>query len=196
MAQFKCESCGYEKQVDESMVDRIAKCKKCGSMGRVRSTAPPPPQEREQTVPELGEFRMGSVVDSIRERRQKNQTYASFFAIFFDIQFKHYITPVIVKITWVACLIQAAIIAIQEILKPWLRESSSSLRSFAQPSDFEGILWLAVKIIAYILALLWIRVILETAILFFHMAQSLKKIETNTNDSKDKRSSWKHPESS
>lgn len=197
MAEFKCESCGYEKQVDESMVDRIAKCKKCGSMGRVRSTTPPPPQEREQTAPELGGFRIGPVVDSIRERRLKNQTYGNFFATFFDIHFRHFITPVIIKISWVWCLINFVLVALAEILEPWTSKYDSFDSGFGSAiSGTPSFIWLIIRILIYILALLWVRVLLECVIVFFQMAQSLRKIESNGNDSKERRSSWKHPESS
>lgn len=54
MAIFKCDSCGYERDVPDKLVGKKAKCPDCGHGVSIVETLPPEPEEAETSEPEEG----------------------------------------------------------------------------------------------------------------------------------------------
>jgi hypothetical protein len=121
----------------------------------------------------------------------------------FDIHFERYVTPIIVRITWMTALVLAGLWLIVLLVLgvyTWTPDSAkkpsedprvAALRNRVQPrTESELSKWLEPRkaativlihaAIAAVLALLWLRVVLESVIVLFHMAKSLASIDRKT----------------
>jgi hypothetical protein len=137
---------------------------------------------------------------SVRERP------ATLFDLF-DLSFNRYVTPLIVKITWVLALVLSGvwlalvILAFGMSMLPELPDAPSSAprfrpqphREFTTPFDsaFENarsqtflqilrVVAFLTQIVAVSLFLLWMRVALESVIVIFNIAASLRSIDKKT----------------
>jgi hypothetical protein len=134
--------------------------------------------------------------------RQKRFKPATSWLDIFDWRFEKYLTPWIVRITWLVCLAVASIWLASILfftLRSWLPERDSSepprqvlrppSQTFEERSSFPP-MWLTSRVASTIagftgacfvvIVVLWIRVLLETAIVLFNIATTLTSIDEKT----------------
>ncbi len=168
-----------------------------------------PAMERESTSDRsTGQRASSRSRPSSRRRSPRLSTPSTSLLDLFDFKFEKYLTPWIIRITWGLVLGCAAmwIMAIGlGIVATWMPESTQARErpearerpnatrlEFIAPNA-EAPIWLRKRLIttvagitgciAVIIAVLWIRVSLETVIVVFNMAKSLASIDETLGDS-------------
>jgi hypothetical protein len=210
MSTFNCPYCSQQIHNDGSLAGRVITCPRCRSPIHVpqgHGPPPPPPFPSEQRSEEERAF---SVIAASARRafragiRRRFRPATSWFDLF-DWKFEKYLTPWVVRATWIAYVIQAflAVLVIAIFtLWAWLPEPKSAARSPRTTTNYEDRPtsrstssyqmpdWLTARILstavalaaicAILIGLLWIRVLLETAIVLFNIAITLNSIDEKT----------------
>lgn len=181
---FNCPHCRGAMQDDGTLAGQSLICPHCG--GRFDIPGPPQPSvtSRLASVPAYS--------DAVA-RRFKEST--SILDVFLDFRFEKYLTPLIVRATWVISIVLTiAFMALMFIgmllsrlpapggelqpqaqrhqIAPWASQAISHLGE-----SVSEIITLATMFVMSILFLLWLRVSLEAVIVIFNMAESLRSID-------------------
>jgi len=200
---LRCPNCQAQFQIVPEYFGRQVKCGSCGKRFQVPPPAPPlrepPLSARQPTESEILSDDLSKIVtisDGSRFRKIVGRRFqpATSWLDFFDWKFEKYLTPWIVRVTWILCL-ALAVIAISLVLiavvASWAPETNMKLPE-GRPRIFELQSpslprWLSSRVASTVsgfmlvfsalLTLLWIRVILEMAIVFFNVATTLATIE-------------------
>lgn len=203
MALTLCAACKLPLDVTPDMAGEEMACPRCGARFRVPPMTPPPPP----VVPASAATPSPAISASPRPLRRPFNDQATSLLDLFDLSFTRYVTPLIVKITWVLALTLGAawlVIIVFGLIASSLpvAEQSGPSRAtrpsrpqpqfeFRQPEIDERIgdasfaaavrvVLLVTQVIGVILFLLWVRVGLEAVIVVFHMAASLRSIDDKT----------------
>ena len=150
-----------------------------------------------------------SAVGAVRSQLDavRNSQFASSTSILdiFDWRFKKYLTPWIVRVTWLIVLFVAALWVIYQMFNffaAWLPEirwdTGTNITDFANTQNrepaaepmlpfwfkirFLNSLWAITMIAITAIVMLWIRVALEMAIVLFNIATTLTGIENQIKD--------------
>jgi DNA-directed RNA polymerase subunit RPC12/RpoP len=107
MTQAICAACGLPLEITVEMVGQEMACPRCGARFVVPGVAPgpaPPPMIRSepQSPPNAPVIRG-------RVERRPFEDQATSLLDLFDLSFTRYVTPIIVRITWVLALVLAAV---------------------------------------------------------------------------------------
>jgi hypothetical protein len=121
--------------------------------------------------------------------RTRLQPATSFLDIF-DWKFEKYLTPWVIRATWIICLILAAAMLVMssvETFRDSLPERPATngiggrveFRLPEEPPSDRALTLLAglAKVLAVIIAVLWVRVVMETTIVLFNIATTLTTID-------------------
>lgn len=178
-----------------------------------KSISPPPPPENSDSVPgkqsaktrpnyKAGGRNLGQYQRMIANRFQT----ASGLLDIFDWKFEKYVTPIIVRFTWVVCVLLAALVIVLIllvlvlVLAPELpvQGVADTPSNFNRPSEYRfvqmptwftrrvfAIGWAVGSAVGIALSLLWTRALLETLIVVFNIASSLSSIDRKFDDSVD-----------
>lgn len=201
MALTLCAACKLPLDVTPDMAGEEMACPRCGARFRVPLAAPPP-------LPQAGAAMPSPTISaSPRPLRRPFNDQATSLLDLFDLSFTRYVTPLIVKITWVLALTLGA--AWLVIIVFGLIASSLPVAEQSEPSQADRpsrpqpqfefrppeiderigdasfaaavrVVLLVTQVIGVILFLLWVRVGLEAVIVVFHMAASLRSIDDKT----------------
>jgi hypothetical protein len=105
----------------------------------------------------------------------------------FDWKFEKYVTPLIIRITWIIVVIGFLCVFVYFMVGPevWASigsgsSSSSSGTGFRIPHWMILIMVRVVQALMMVIMLLWIRVLLECMIVIFNIAGGVSNIENNT----------------
>lgn len=231
MPTIQCPSCRRTVNYEDKHIGKRVRCPKCGSPIRIpaielpplensptpESDAPfftsiefrdDPSQHRSDsmhsTQPEFSRSRRPKARERFIERFRPSSNLLNIF----DISFKHYVTPIIIRISWIIVLGMAALFLLMQLLSLFddiatglaqsdgqRTERSTSVddespfsrlggRESRKESKFTAALsnlfWRAVKVVAVILSVLWSRVTLEMFIVVFNIATTLHRIESRS----------------
>jgi hypothetical protein len=198
-----CPACKLPLDITPQMAGQEMACPRCAAQFRAPPPASPPPLPTFQPV---ADSPGPAVAPRTRPRRPFNDQATSLLDLF-DLSFTRYVTPLIVKITWVLALTLGAVWLVVIVLgliasSLPVAEQSEPTRStrpsrpqpqfeFRPPEIAERvgdasfavafrIVLLITQVIGVILFLLWVRVGLEAVIVVFHMAASLRSIDDKT----------------
>ena len=140
----------------------------------------------DQSLP-AGEQWWGNEMSSYRKAvSQRFETSNSLFDLF-DWKFEKYITPMIIRITWVIVVFAVFCMFVYFMIGPevWASIGSGSSGS-SSGAGFRIPLWTIhvivriVQAVMMVITLLWVRVILESMIVIFNIARGISNIEKNT----------------
>jgi hypothetical protein len=143
-------------------------------------------------APAQGKSGLGIKSEKSAFRRTVNQRFKPSTSILdlFDWKFEKYVTPLIVRITWILAVASTVFILTLVLLGPEIWADIMAGSGSRRPSSKSGIpLWMLKLILRIPLvvgalwALLWTRVFLELVIVIFHIANSVASIEKNTGNS-------------
>ena len=205
---LSCPHCQAQFHIATEYSGRQVKCGSCGKKFQVPPPPPPlpslrepPPSARQPTESELLSEDLSKVVtisdgSRSRFRRSVDRRFqpATSWLDFSDWKFEKYLTPWIVRITWILCLALTAIaisLILRSVVVSWAAETNMRLPT-GRPKIFElqapslpG--WLSSRVASTVsgftlvfsalLTLLWTRVILEMVIVFFNVATTLTAID-------------------
>lgn len=200
MASSACPSCQLPLEITPGMAGQELACPRCHARFTIPGTTPGAPPIA-GPLPNFSEFG-----PSVTARRPFQHQSTSLLDLL-DFSFTRYVTPLIVKITWVIALILSAgwlslvvvgliVSMLPEIETPQGTRRSSrprpeiqfdfqsnELAERAGDASFAVAMRVAIvitQLVGIILFLLWIRVALEAVIVIFHMAANLKSIDDKT----------------
>jgi hypothetical protein len=178
------------------------------SVAIVASVGASPLPEAEPAEPEDFLFAFDSPVSSVSSSRRflnKKKKPTNLWG-FIDLGFQHYLTPIIVKVIWALCLGQAVLgLAVSGLyaISTMLPESSHRQQSLSSDSQYDSrpnyppssppsavetktaelvykiATWIGTAIVTAIV-LLVVRVICESIIVLFNIAESLASIDKKT----------------
>lgn len=215
-----CRNCGSQWTLPPQVTGQIP-CPKCGQSLLASSTAavvtPPPPPPRQppppQTPPATPSPGTNPVPQSVNLNLRGKYRAAALRTFqesnspldLFDWKFEKYLTPWIVRITWIAVLLMTALwlfFLMVSFTLSFLPEIAASTPPnafgtsprlsptprmetayFGSPRVWlmvGRIIALATSLVTTIIGLLWLRVALESAIVLFHIAKSLASINEKT----------------
>lgn len=199
MKSVKCPQCGRRLRLKPDFEADLVSCPACQKKFRIRH--PQPGIEIEvPEVPEIDSLVFSSeATDSnsasnsiplFGSRRNRLANSGNILDVF-DLTFQKYVTPLIVRITWVVFLTSVAIgicLATLSLITfltngqnavGWNGPSSSSfLPAFLVESPrLLRITAYIVQLTAFTLSVLWVRLALESVIVVFDMSNSLKAIK-------------------
>ena len=200
-----CPHCAQVVAYSPAMAGQVVACPKCQrpfQMPTGQTQVPVPkspvqPQSAGSDAQALADIAT-SARSAFRSARRQHLRPATSWLDLFDWKFEKYLTPWIVRATWLACLVMVfvsvATILILTLLS-WAPDLDTSDGSQTPGTDYRGSEfrvpkppeWLASRIsktVAGILAicsamlgLLWIRVVLEIVIVVFNIATTLTSID-------------------
>lgn len=191
VSKIACPGCRAELTIDSSMVGRRVQCPSCSHQFVIPGGEKPPQIPAAQPyVPPAPAFSAPTSYSNFASKRFKQSD--SIFDIILDFRFEKYVTPWIVRITWIVVLVVGAIMLLLQIggdISSLLPDGSNS----RQPNfDFQPRGELVYRLVQFgqillrystlFIGLLWIRVVLETMIVIFHIAQSLASIDRKTRE--------------
>jgi hypothetical protein len=145
-----------------------AKLKKPVQYAQATQSEPATPEGAEASIaiPKIAV----DVAKNIKKRFSKRVSNpVEFFFAFVDPGFRYYVTPIIIRVTWCAWLVMMCLFILTEVLS-WvdIQVSFRERLSDAEPNAF-------FKTLALIVASLWVRVVLESTIVFYDISNALKK---------------------
>lgn len=206
-----CPHCGARMAIVTELVGKRVGCSECHG----KFVLPTPPSSPVQNEPR-GDSQsvrnqpaaFATTARSARSRFRASARHrfrpATTWFDFFDWKFEKYLTPWIVRATWLACVSLAALwIAVISIgtLVSWAPDIESSPSARRPVTRFEGPeirtptlpRWLTSRaastgysvtgICFVVIVILWIRVFLETAIVLFNIASTLTSIDDKIDQS-------------
>lgn len=185
-----CPHCRGPLQDDGTLAGQSLICPRC--RGQFDVPGPPP---RQQFVAEPSH---SSAYSAAIARRFKESN--SLLDILVDFRFEKYITPIIVRATWIVALISIFAflllmlgVLVMSILPPegaqppahpnqWGAPNvpAKPAKSWGMDSSVISICLYAGLVVGAFLALLWLRVALEGVIVIFNIAESLVSIDQKT----------------
>jgi len=213
----KCPACKMPLEISPELIGQRVACPLCKAEFLVSGSAHshsgnrPPASLPAPLSTSVVETNTSSIVPMTRRRDRPVRLLD-----LFDLTFNRYVTPLIVKITWVLALLLAVVwlvtaglfavvAALPEKKAPSIEEKVSEaprgrpapMRQVPEdrsPPEYrfrsptmdwlgEGVIIAAAfvtQIIGVVLLLLWVRVVLESIIVLFNIAASLKSIERNS----------------
>jgi hypothetical protein len=225
MAAVLCPSCRLTLEIPPELAGQQVACPKCG--GRFISPGGTPPVTSMAPAPSPT-FQPPPVFPEPSARTALSQAASSgvperaaSLLDLFDLSFKRYVTPLIVKITWLLTLTLAGLwLTVTVVLLVFSllpsedeKQPTAPARTIVVPrravdrsvhldfgqgvnmnqgpdeSDFATlgmlvrIVYLASQVIGVVLMLLWVRVVLESVIVVFNIAASLRSIDRKTRGS-------------
>lgn len=221
-----CPGCNKQYSVSAEHVGKKVGCQQCAMQFVVKRENQDPPQppaptsraqapaaktpsveefatEEPKTSGDFSRFKKRSSIEKYRANNDGLRPATSWLDIF-DWKFEKYLTPWILRLVWICCLVGAGfwllLLTLSTIGSFFPMESSGSFRR-ASSSSVAGMLQ-AIPLIRSLgpetlvniakffgfvilltgatLFLLWIRVILESFIVIFNIATSLKSIDEKT----------------
>ena len=145
-----------------------------------------------------------SQIDSVR--RSNLASSGNLFDLF-DWRFRKYLTPWILRVTWIIVLLVAFLWILLQLfwmLTVWLPDMQWAADAAPQVAGrlprgnirepllplwlgyrLQGTLWHITAIAGSVIALLWVRVALEIAVVLFNIATTLTAIQTQIKDGKE-----------
>lgn len=190
MAQFTCPQCNTLMEVASDVFGAMIACPHCGQQLRL----PDPPASAAPTRP----LTMSRIID--RRFQPSNSLWD-----LFDLKFEKYVTPLIIRVTWMIVLLIAGLwivtilgMLVLALLPEMDLPKSNSIRrgpevEFTTPAAFSEspmpstVAWLTNRLLVVLAALtsivgvglmvLWIRVSLETVIVIFNIAKTLTSMD-------------------
>ena len=190
---IECPHCGKRYTVGEETLGKSVKCRECGNAFAVTFAVDAPSLVQPESTPEQDSFSINT--SSAKQQLSSNRRHVSgfvdaFFALF-DWRFQRYLTPWVVRVTWVVflalvvmwllTLCLGVIVSILPFDPPapanrefgqFTQPQSSGLSLFAR-----YIAGLVTMVTLSLLGVLWVRVTLELIIVRFNMAESLRSLE-------------------
>jgi hypothetical protein len=185
MAAINCPNCRELVALDESLAGGSLNCPSCGAQFSVPPIADP--------FDSLAEFNPYS-----RALKRRFERPTSIWDLF-DFKFEKYLTPWIIRATWVVvCLLAAfyfALWAISSIADAVDRNEISTKKVATKSVETdevefewsfggtrftdisERIAFFVFRVVGIVFALLWIRVALETEIVIFNIAMGITSID-------------------
>ena len=199
--EVHCPHCQTKFQIAHELLGRQVKCGACGKrFDTILPPAPPPPPappgDVELAADDLSV--LAKIGDNARSRFsqtiQRRFQPATSWLDLFDWRFEKYLTPWIVRLTWIFCLAVAIFLIGVIIVWPFLsnvdlkpNNASSNAQHDNLELRFDDPVWLQdrigyafVRVMVFsnvVFALLWIRVILEMVIVLFNIATTLTTID-------------------
>ncbi len=190
---IECPNCTKRYTIHPERVGKPVKCGQCNKEFLAKRHTENPPQ----TEPEMENDSPSISINVPRETRSRKTditSFAEFFLGLFDWRFRRYLTPWIVRVTWIVFLLMTAmwllilligfIVSITPVDSTSIRPKpvNNPFQQFKQPETSTGgtLQYVAMLIsvaITTLLGVLWVRVILELVIVRFNMAHSLETIE-------------------
>ena len=158
--------------------------------------APPPPPPDAADPGSLGFLDESPAVGMPRHHHFASRKQASFWH-FFDLSFRHYLTPVLIKIVWALCLalgflavVGSGLYTVTSMLhESGFRSAPDSAPAWDMPFTpsspgvakttevaLKAVAW-AIVVVVVAIALLVIRVVCESIIVLFNIAGSLSSID-------------------
>jgi hypothetical protein len=209
MAPTICPACKLPLDIPAAMAGQHVACPRCRATFAAPGPEPkpfeppaPPPMPDYRSPQPAAAAELPSASSSVR--REPPATLWDLF----DFSFNRYVTPLIVKITWVLTLVLASIwllliaVALVMDLMPDSQDSTRMQRSPQFSRRFEPqfnprsqlservdyawwrglvrVIILVTQLTGAILFVLWMRVVLESVIVVFNMAASLRSIDRKT----------------
>ena len=183
MSEITCPHCGQQVGNAPHLLGQTVACPRCNRQFMMPG----------QAAPTLMSTPISSSFQKAASQRFKPAT--SIFDVF-DLRFETYVTPIIIRTTWVLFLIAAAIYLLQTTYESFIpafrstRSVASSLEyevnSMRATAELASNRWIstltsyAIRLLTLSIALLWVRVCLETTIVIFNIATSLHSIDQKT----------------
>ncbi len=183
MATIACPNCQSALTIDESFAGQALQCPFCSHQFVLASPLTP----QKPFEPPIASTPTYNTTVSARFKKS-----SSILDAILDFRFEKYVTPVIIRITWILTLIIAAMLLIFQLYVDVASLFPESPSATAPPSDFEfrpdgrvvdklvQFGFFLVRYTGIFMALLWVRVWLETMIVLFNIAQSLISIDRKT----------------
>jgi hypothetical protein len=191
MSAINCPHCRATVSISEALAGRPLVCPVCGTEFSI-----PPIASSPDPIIEFNPY------STMLKRRLQRPT--SFWDIF-DFKFEKYLTPWIIRATWI-CVCALSAVSLLVLVITMIADSVTVERNHSvvgqestQPKDSD-IQWsfadnqftgtakrigiVVIQVVATILGLLWIRVILETEIVIFNIATSIASIDRKTKEAK------------
>lgn len=186
--QVNCPTCHRPVIIGPEYLGKAVACPHCGQkMIAGPSSSPPfqtPPVEPVVSPPVIQSSR-----DSYRGRSM--QASPSLLDLF-DWKFEKYITPWVVRITWIWVGVMACLLIVTMLLpegvsntpkftveRPFSNFDKSESRDSSSPEIVRGIVYRIGSITGVLMLLLWIRVWLECVIVIFNIAATMKAAEAS-----------------
>jgi hypothetical protein len=186
MSNFPCPNCKAQMTFDPALAGQAVACPYCAAQF-VMYGGQPTPSVPTQSIS----------FSSVAAARFSKPS--SFFDIF-DFRFRMYLTPWIVRLTWIVVLALSVVALLGitlEFIAESIPESPKKETANSQPFEFQGerlrptqpppkVFWLKVfwrilstvaQMIGVVASVLWTRVLLEIMIVIFNIAQSLASID-------------------
>ncbi len=229
--KIRCSHCQAPLRLPDSFTANKAKCPKCG--GRVDlTTSQDFDKTRYDSQDTTAEFKLPSEPaadqlvedESVAEEGMRNakRSVAATIWRLCDFKFKRYLTPWIIRVTWLCVLLLVAVwflLLSGSTVLSWLAtESSSREQPSLDTSSLDGLLdqldgqsllgssllggsakqrpgfigsverfaWKSAQIftavVSMFLFVLWSRAMLEMVVVIFDISETLKRIDSKTND--------------
>ena len=185
------------------MIGKRAKCPECKNAFQVPGSGGSPPPHSSPPPPFAGESIPPMVKPAPTSPRRKSRSAVTWLDLF-DWRLEKYLTPWIIRVTWMLTLLWGiscvCLIGLGAVMA-WLPEPAQQETTFRrgntefrqQPAEFvlpDVPDWLDYRIarsvvavtaiFVVIIAVLWTRVVLELVMVFFNMASSLNSIDQKT----------------
>ena len=201
--RIPCPNCGVSLSVPEAGI-RSGTCPSCGHNVSVPGMEPPPVPDLDSGLPTIEVTRKKA---NVRTRRRSNSSQLTLSNSVFDLldfRFKKYLTPWIIRLTWILVLAWATIcvlVILFGFVVSWLPSIQDATPSRpSQSSPFEdspdepsvefdpspitewfsqrlsASIGLVTLLFGIVLSVLWARVVLELAIVLFNIATTLGSI--------------------
>jgi predicted nucleic-acid-binding Zn-ribbon protein len=188
MPAISCPKCRAAMEFDASIAGRAVACPKCGQQFTLPQIAAP------VAVASISPAITPSFHSTVARRFKKPSSAWDFL----DFKFEKYLTPWIIRITWVMSC-GMAVVLLLVLLVTFATNSAASDESapievpagdtfdYKLPSRTTFATDATVRLTAFcvcvfllILGLLWLRVVLETLIVVFNIATSVASIDEKT----------------
>ena len=195
-ASIECPLCEKRYTVSETMLGKKVKCRDCGSSFSATFAVDPPSTTQPIPAVEEGEsfsFAAANSKPSFTTSSKNVSGFIDAFFALFDWRFKRYLTPWVVRVTWIVFLALVAMwlltICLGVVISLFPFDSPAPAnRRFPQfdkpessglPLYARYIAGLITMVTTSILGVLWVRVILELVVVRFNMAESLRSLEND-----------------
>jgi len=195
MPEVSCPQCGLGVTIVPSLAGQVVSCPQCQfnfiMPAPPRASAPPPPPPPPPPQPVVSVYQ-SSVTRSFRPAKSILDV--------FDFRFESFVTPIIIRTTWVLALVAAFIFAAAVLFfllvplpstpPPAPQETFGSRPQFETKTVIEvpefmseiipKLVTIGLLTLWLVLSLLWLRVGLEMTIVVFNIATSLQSIDKKT----------------